>query len=170
MPDKPLWYDRLDVAVKQLEDFPPLWVDRSLLESVLGVGRRRAQQILQPLVQRTIGKSGLAPKETVILYLRQLAAGDAAVFERQRRERLHALLDQWHDQAKQQPRVLVEAPETVINQRIDALPAGVHLGPGRIVIDGFSSPEEAKQKLLALIMAIGNDPESFDALVEPARL
>jgi len=42
------------------------------------------------------------------------------------------------------------------------LPAGLHLSPGRIVIDGFVTPDEAKQKLLALIMAMGNDPAGFD--------
>jgi hypothetical protein len=45
------------------------------------------------------------------------------------------------------------------------LPPGVHLSPGRIVLEGFSTPEEAKQKLLSLIMAMGNDPDGFDARV-----
>jgi hypothetical protein len=162
MPDKPIWYDRLERAVEQLEAFPSPWIDRQALESVLGVGRRRAQQILQPLVRQTIGRNGLAPKEDVITYLRQLAQGDSASFERRRRERLSALLLSWQAQAQEQPRVLVEAPDAIIHQEFDSLPRGVRLTPGRIVIEEFTTPDEAKQKLLALILAMGNEPEEFD--------
>jgi hypothetical protein len=41
----------------------------------------------------------------------------------------------------------------------------VYLSTGRIVLDGFSTPEEAKQKLLALIRAMGNDPDGFEARI-----
>jgi hypothetical protein len=157
VPDKPIWYSQLDAAVAQLEALPSPWVDRAALESVLGVGRRRAQQILQPLICRTIGKSGLADREDVIRYLRALATGEPGAFEKQRRQRLHSLLSR--------PRVPVEAPVKVMNQELDDLPPGVHLAPGRIVLEGFSTPAEAKQKLLALIMAMGNDPDGFDARI-----
>lgn len=169
MPDKPIWYPRLEAAIEQLAALPSPWVDRSTLEFALGVGRRRAQQILAPLVTRTIGKNGLADREQVICHLRRLAAGEAAYFEKQRRQRLHSLLDQWQRQAKEQPRVLVEAPTAVVNQELDTLPPGVHLSPGRIVLDHFSTPEEAKQKLLALIMAMSNDPDGFDARITVPR-
>jgi hypothetical protein len=162
MPDKPFWYARLDQALPELEALPSPWVDRATLETVLGVGRRRAQQLLQPLVRRTLGKNGLADKDEVIAYLRQLAAGEAAYFERRRRERLHTLLATWQKQAREQPPVLVEAPAAIIHQELESLPAGVRLAPGRIVIEDFATPEEAKQKLLALVLALGNDPEGFD--------
>lgn len=165
MPDKPMWYSRLDSAVEQLRCLPSPWVDRGVLESVLGVGRRRAQQILRPLVRRTIGKSGLGHRDEVIQYLQALAAGEPAHFERQRRQRLRSILDQLHRQSKEQPRVLVEAPAAVVNQELASLPPGVHLSPGRIVLEGFATPDEAKQKLLALIMAIGNDPDGFDSRI-----
>jgi hypothetical protein len=162
MPDKPLWYSRLEAAIEQLEALPSPWVDRATLEFTLGVGRRRAQQILQPLVRRTIGRNGLADRAEVIGSLRRLKTSDSVYFEQQRRERLHTILDQLHREAKQQPRVLVEAPTAIVNQELESLPSGVHLSPGRIVLEGFSTPEEAKQKLLALIMAMANDPDGFD--------
>jgi hypothetical protein len=162
MPDKPVWYDRLADAEAQLAAFPSPWIDRQTLESILGVGRRRAQQILQPLVRHTIGRNGLAAKEDLIVYLRQLAERDTARFERQRRQRLGALLAAWQREAKQHPRVLVEAPDRIVNQELDRLPAGIRLAPGQILIEGFTTPEDAKHKLLALIMAIGNDSEEFD--------
>ena len=165
MPDKPIWYTRLEVAIAQLEALPSPWVDRAAIEFSLGVGRRRAQQILQPLVRQTIGRNGLANRDEVIRHLRGLAAGESVSFEVERRERLHSILNQLHRERKEQPRVLVEAPTAVVNQEFEALPSGVHLAPGRIVLDGFSTPDEAKQKLLALIMAMGNDPDGFDARI-----
>jgi hypothetical protein len=75
------------------------------------------------------------------------------------------LIDTWHAETKQQPRILVEAPETIVNQELATLPPGIHLSPGRIVLEDFSTPDEAKGKLLALILAIGNDPEGFDLRV-----
>lgn len=168
MPDKPIWYTRLEAAIEQLEALPSPWVDRAALEFSLGVGRRRAQQILQPLVRQTIGKNGLANRDEVIRHLRALAAGAAVSFEVERRERLHSILNQLHRERKEQPRVLVEAPTAVVNQELDSLPAGVHLSPGSIVLDSFSTPDEAKQKLLALIMAMGNDPDGFDARITVA--
>ena len=165
MPDKPFWYYRLDDIIRQLEQLPHPFIDRATLEFVLGVGRRRAQQILQPLVRQTLGKNGLAAKEDMIAHLRHLAAGDSASFEKRRRERLHSILDELHRRTREQPRVLVEAPTAVVNQELEALPSGVHLSPGRIQIDGFRTSDEAKQKLLALILAIGNDPDGFDARI-----
>jgi hypothetical protein len=162
MPDKPAWYDRLQEAEVQLAALPSPWVDRQTLQSILGVGRRRAQQILRPLVRHTIGKSGLALKEDAIAFLRQLAEGDASSYERRRRQRLAALIRVWSRDAEQQPRVLVEASDAIVNQELDNLPPGVRLSSGRILIEGFTTPDEAKQKLLALIMAMGNNPEEFD--------
>ena len=66
MPDKPVWYSRLEEIISRLADLSDPYVDRATLEQVMGVGRRRAQQILQPLVRRMVGRSGLAFKEDVI--------------------------------------------------------------------------------------------------------
>jgi hypothetical protein len=41
----------------------------------------------------------------------------------------------------------------------------VHLAPGRILIEAFQSTEEAQQKLLALAMAMANDPLGFAARI-----
>ena len=164
VPNKPLWYTRLDAAIEQLEALPSPWVDRAAVEFALGVGRRRAQQILQPLVRRTIGKNGLANREEVVRHLRGLAAGQAVSFEVQRRERLHSILDRLHREQKERPRVLVEAPTAIVNQELDSLPSGVHLEPGRIVVT-FEQPLQALEQLLALAMAIGNDLDGFDALI-----
>lgn len=169
MPDKPIWFNRLDEAIAQLEALPHPWVDRRTVESVLEVGPRRAQQILQPIRAREVGRNGLTDRDVLVKHLRKLAAGESAYFEKQRRRQFAEKLGQMKEALDRNPRVLVEAPTLIVNQELDNLPAGVHLTPGRIVIDGFQTPEEAMQKLLALAMAMGKDPLGFEAriLVKP---
>ena len=164
MPAKPIWYGRLDDIIAQLNELPWPWIDRATLQSLLKVGRRRAQQILQPCVSQQIGASGVATREVLIAHLQHLAAGDYAQYERKRRQRLAAALAQ--------PSVLVAAPITVLNQQFVNLPEGVVMSAGSISIT-FTSPVEALQRLLALAMAIGNDFAEFEHIVglnQPAEV
>ena len=164
MPDKPTWSGSINSAIKQLAALPCSEVDSGLLAEVLGLKRRRAQQILKPLVGRTVGRSSLIPKDAVIRHLRSLVSDDIQEAEKQRRARLHAYLADARA-AAMQPKVLAEAPAAIIRQQLADLPSGVSLAPGRIVLEGFTTMEEAQQKILALIMALGNDPDGFAELV-----
>ena len=164
MPDKPTWYGRLDEVIAELGSLPWPWVDRETLQSLLRVGPRRAQQILRPCVTRQVGASGVAGREDLIAHLKRLAAGDDAYYERRRRQRLALVLDGLRQAALAQPKVLVEAPTTVLSQQFANLPDGVSISPGAISIT-FSSPSEALQRLLALAMAIGNDFNEFERRV-----
>src|ERR1039457_3841297 len=83
MPDKPLWLDRLPEALRQLENGTEPWIDRPALESLLGVGRRRAQQLLAPLGTRRVGTSVVSQRADLIAYLKRIAAGEA-YYERRR--------------------------------------------------------------------------------------
>lgn len=166
MPDKPTWYGRLDEVIAELDSLPWPWVDRETLQSLLQVGPRRAQQILRPCVTRQVGANGVAGREELIAHLKRLAAGDEAHYERRRRQRLALVLNGLRQAALAQPKVLVEAPTTVLNQKLGDLPDGVSISPGAISIT-FSSPNEALQRLLALAMAIGNDFNEFERQSEP---
>jgi len=157
----------IDNAIKQLASLPCSEVDSGMLAELLGLKRRRAQQILKPLVGRTVGRSSLIPKDAVIRHLRSLVSDDIQEAEKQRRARLHAHLSEARAAALQ-PKVFVEAPAAIVRQELENLPAGVTLAPGRIVLEGFTTVEEAQQKILALIMALGNDPEGFAELVTPS--
>jgi hypothetical protein len=97
--------------------------------------------------------------------LRRLAAGDEAHYERHRRQRLAHVLEGLRQAALAQPKVLVEAPVSVLGQQFADLPDGVSISPGAISIT-FSSPNEALQRLLALAIAIGNDFNEFERQVE----
>ena len=163
MPDKPTWYGRLDAIIQELEALPFPWVDRATLESLLGVGRRRAQQILKPCVTHQVGSNGLADRAALCTHLRAIAVREAAHYEQQRRRRLAGALAQLRQAFLEQPRVLVEAPVSVISQELANLPEGVELGAGYVAVR-FASSQEALEKLLALAMAIGNEIEAFERL------
>lgn len=163
MPDKPTWYGRLGQVIAELENLPWPWVDRETLQFLLQVGPRRAQQILRPCVTRQVGANGVADREELIAHLKRLASGDDAHYERRRRQKLAHALEGLRQEALAQPKVLVEAPTTVLNQEFANLPEGVSVSQGAISIS-FSSPSEALQRLLALAMAIGNNFNEFERL------
>jgi hypothetical protein len=169
LPDKPRWLNRLPQAIAALESSPLPWVDRHTIEELLGVRRRRAQQILSPLATQPNGHTVIVDRAALLRQLRRLAAGEAAFYEQRRRQRLWREVQQERARWTETPPAFVEAPpemfETVYRKDFEGLPAGVQLSPGRIAIT-FDSPDEALRKLLALAMAIGQNRAAFDELIE----
>lgn len=161
MPAKPAWWPKLDSVIHQLRQSPRPFVDRADLELLLGVGRRRAQQILSQCVTDRVGASGVAGRDALIAHLERMGRGEAAYYERRRREKVAAFLEQ----SQRQHTLRVQAPAAIVHQRFEGLPPGVHLEPGRIQVD-FEQPEQALEKLLALAMAIGNDFDSFHRMTQ----
>ena len=118
MPDKPTWAGHLDEAARAFAALPDPWIDRSILESVLRIGPRRAQQILAPCVSRQIGSAGVAHRDAVLERLRQLASGDVRHYERRRQLRLAEYLEEERRAWLARPKVLVEAPVAVMEPAI----------------------------------------------------
>ena len=141
MPDKPIWFGRLDEVIAELEALPHPWIDRAGLERLLGVGRRRAQQILRPCVTHQIGSSGVADRDKLIARLKELAHGETAYYEQRRRRQLAESIEKLRQAWLETPRVVVEAPEAISKQEFDDLPSGVHVGPGAITVE-FGSVQE----------------------------
>jgi hypothetical protein len=168
MPDKPLWLERLPHVIHTLEHRAEVWVDRATLESLLGVGRRRAQQLLAQIPSQRVGASVLANRSDVVAHLKEVAAGREAYYEQRRRKRLWGQLDKARREWTEQPPVLVEVPRSQL-RRIElhdfaALPEGVELAPGSITVR-FRDPDDALQKLMALAMAIGRNRTAFEERV-----
>jgi len=164
MPAKPVWYGKLDSAIAELEALPRPTVDSATLEFVLGIGRRRAQQILAPAIRERIGANGLADRADLIARLRRLAEQGEGYYEKRRRQRFATALDRLRQERLNRPQVLVEAPAAITGQRLEKLPPGVRLEAGRITIE-FDQPRQALEKLLALAMAIGNDFGAFEEAI-----
>jgi hypothetical protein len=161
VPAKPIWFSNIDRIIHDLEALPRPFVDRSTVEFLLGVGRRRAQQIMAPCIVDRIGSNGLADRDRLITRLRAVAAGEDRYYEVQRRRKVADTLAELRKRYLEQPRLLVEAPVQVLRQEFENLPPGVRLEPGRITVE-FAHPREALEKLLALAMAIGNDFARFE--------
>jgi len=166
VPAKPSWYSRINEIIGELEALPRPFVDRATVEFLLGVGRRRAQQIMAPCITDRVGANGLADRLGLIAHLRRLAEGETGYYERQRRRKVATILGQLHKERLERPQLLVEAPIQVVAQELANLPEGVRLEPGRITIT-FREPQEALEKLLALAMAISNDFDRFEQQVRP---
>ena len=173
MPANPLWLERLPQVIEELEDRAESWVDRATLETLLGVGRRRAQQLLARMPSRRIGASVVADRAEVIAHLRAIAAGEEAVYEQRRRERLWKRLEKVRGQWVEQPPVLVEVPRAEVRSLevhdFMALPDGVELAPGSITLR-FGDPEEALRKLMALAIAVGQNRAAFEERVSMSRV
>ena len=161
MPAQPAWFSNLDNILAALRASPRPFVDRQTVQNLLGVGRRRAQQILAPCVTERVGPNGLADRDRLISHLEQLARSEDGACEIQRRRRVAQLVARLRDERLAQPRLLVEAPTRLVNQDFASLPPGVHLAPGRITVE-FEEPQQALEKLLALAMAIGGNFEEFE--------
>ena len=172
MPDRPTWLSRVPEAIDVLDTSPLPWVGRSTVEELLGVARRRAQQILAPLATQRSGYATVVLRTELIDYLRRIASGQTALYEQKRREKLWQSVEQDRKRWTETPPVFVEPPtemlRAVYRRDFEGLPAGVKLSPGRIVIE-FATPDEALQKLLALAMAVGQDREAFDDLVTATK-
>jgi hypothetical protein len=164
VPAKPTWVSKLDSIIEELSALPRPFVDRSTIELVLGVGRRRAQQIMAACVTDQVGASSLVERAVLIKHLRRVAQGEEVSFELRRRRRVASLIGALRQERIEQPRLLVEAATSVVNQQLASLPTGVSVEVGSITIR-FDQPREALEKLLALAMAISNDFEAFETAV-----
>jgi hypothetical protein len=78
------------------------------------------------------------------------------------------ILERTHQEWVSSPKLLVEAPTAIRHQELTSLPQGVELGPGHLRVS-FTHPTECLEKLLALAMAIGNDPELFERLTSSIK-
>jgi hypothetical protein len=165
MPAKPVWYSKLDHSIEELQAQPRSFVDRANVEFLLGVGRRRAQQIMRPCITDRVGANGLADRDLLIAHLRRLARSDDADYELRRRDKLAGVLEQLRKDRLERPQLLIEAPVEILKQELDNLPPGVHVEAGRITVE-FVHPQQALEKLLALAIAIGNHYDQFEERAE----
>jgi hypothetical protein len=163
VPAKPAWYTKIVDVVREIESLPRPFVDRATLEFLLGVGRRRAQQIMAPCITHRVGSNGLADRDALVAHLRRLARDEDVYFEKRRRQQFAEALARLRQERLDRPRLLVEAPAEVTAQEFANLPPGVRLEPGRITVD-FDEPHHALEKLLALAMAISNDHLHFERI------
>src|ERR1700761_4140498 len=130
MPAKPAWYGKIDEVVRNLETLPRSFVDRATVEFLLGVGRRRAQQIMAPCIVEQVGSSGLADRNALIAHLRRLARSSEGYYELRRRQKFAETLARLRQDRIDHPPLLVEASPQAAEQEFENLPEGVRVERG----------------------------------------
>lgn len=154
MPESPSWAARLPEIENELRNSKVIW--SSDLESILKVSRRRAQQIISPCY--TEGRHAAEP-DVVIERLRTLVGKIDPEHEAARRKKFASTVQ---TMAKEKESALmVAAPTAIVNQQFEV--EGVTVSEGEIRVS-FSNPIDAMQKLLALAMAMKNQPDEFEHL------
>ena len=165
MPAKALWLLQIPEIVALLETFDVPVVDRSIIEHLFGLRRRRAIELLHRFGGYQAGRTFLIDRRLLIEHLRRLADGEELQQESQRRERLGHTVDQLRrHQAAARVRISVE-PD-VFDRKLAELSAGVALGPGHLHIE-FSGTQDLLSKLYELSQAASNDFDRFRAAAEP---
>ena len=94
MPAKALWLLQIPEIVALLETFDVPVVDRSIIEHLFGLRRRRAIELLHRFGGYQAGRTFLIDRRLLIEHLRRLADGEELQRESQRRERLGHTVDQ----------------------------------------------------------------------------
>lgn len=171
MPAKPLWIAQLALVRQQLSpptpnSAQPFWLDRRRIEELLGVGRRRAQQILSACATAQTGRSLLVDRDSFLAYLEASVQGEAADWEESRRKRLALRIESWRKEFLERPPVLVEAPARIRNTRLDSLPEGISLERQQLILR-FENQADLLRKLLALAIALGQEEITIDDLPTP---
>ena len=158
MPAKPAWLLAVPDAIGALEELDRELITRRDIESLFGVSRARAWQLLHRFGARrtvnvlTIGRGELIAK------LQAIEAGDEFQTESARKSRMVTHLRQ-----ARAAKVRVPAPP-----EIAGLPEGVHIEQGRIEVR-FDEPKQGIQRLYALAQALLTDYDRFESLAGPPR-
>ena len=167
MPAKALWLLHIPEIVAMLEAFDVPVVDRSMIESLFGLRRRRAIELLHRFGGYQAGRTFLIERRVLIDHLRRLAEGEEFQMEHRRKERLNHAVDQLrrHQTAA---RVKIPAPPNGFSRKMAELSAGVSLEPGHLHI-AFAGTEDLLGKLYELSQAASHDFEKFRTAAESAE-
>lgn len=153
---------RLPSILAELQQLSVPVVDRSIVESVFRVGRRRAIQLMHRFGGYQAGRTFLIERNALLRALEALAEGDDFSTEVCRKERLSAELDRLREFTRAS-RVPIPATPAVYDTRLSSLPDGVRLEPGCLTVE-YGSPEQLLERLFALSQALVNDLEQLRSI------
>jgi hypothetical protein len=167
MPAKSEWLLRLPEIRAELEHLEVSVVDRSVVERIFGLRRRRAIELLHEFGGYQTGRTFLVERRGLLQALEALQSQDGYVAERRRRERLGDVVDASREHLlATQVRISVRPAKS--RPSLDRLGPGVHLAPGMLSIE-FLQPLDLLEKLYGLAQAITHDFEKFEGLVLTGR-
>jgi hypothetical protein len=164
MPSKPNWLLHIPAILSQLRDLTFPIIDRRMCESLFGVGRRRAIELMQHFGGYRSGNTVLVDRLELIAKLEDLWASPQARGERKRKARLADRLESLR-RARKAASVLIPVEPLGQTHRFPDLPERVSVSSGQLTVR-FSRTEELLQRLFEVAQAAANDLDSFHALME----
>ena len=164
MPAKPRWLLRIPSIIDALSQMDAPVVDRAVCESLFGVRRRWAIELLAKFGGYRSANTLLVSRVKLIEQLQLIHADPDTEQEVRRKERLaEQIVTLQHHRAAANVRIPV-APD-VHNRRVRDLPEGIRLEAGRLMIE-FAGAEQLLSRLYELSQAAANDFEAFRATAE----
>lgn len=164
MPTKKTWLLRVAEIRQDVAALDVPVVDRMLFERLFRVRRRRAIQLMHGLGGFQTGQALLIDRGVLLGQLEALEAGTEFALEYGRRQRLLDSLERARrHRAAAAVRIPVEADAA--ERSVAHLPAGIFLQADSLRVD-FKGAEDLLGKLFELAQTVGNDFQSFKALVE----
>ena len=162
MPAEPQWLLRLPEIIEELAALSAPVIDRSVIERVFRVRRRRAIHLLGWFDGYQAGRTFLVERDSLLRQLRNLAAGERFTFEKRRHEKLTDSLERIRSE-RQAARIAVPvlaAPNP--GAAVAGLPPGVQLRRGCLTVD-FDGVQELLGKLYQIAQAAAADFSGFEA-------
>jgi hypothetical protein len=162
MPAKPEWLLRLPEIRAELEHLEVPVVDRSGIERIFGLKRRRAIELMHQFGGYQAGRTFLLDRARLLGALQSLESKDDYTAEKRRRERLRDVVEASREHLIS-TRVRIPVRAAVARASLDRLAPGVLLLPGILSIE-FRHPIELLEKLYGLAQAITHDFDKFEGL------
>ena len=159
MPAQPRWLLHLPEIIEDLCALDAPVAGRATIESLFGLRRRQAINLMHSFGGYQIGKTALIERGVLIERLRELAGGERFRFEHQRHERVAGRLETLRRQRQAAGVAIRVEPPPASNA---SLPEGVQLEAGRLSI-GFTSVEDLLAKLYGIAQAAAEDFTRFEA-------
>jgi hypothetical protein len=163
MPAKPEWLLRLPDIRAELEHLDVPVVDRSGIERIFGLRRRRAIELMHEFGGYQAGRSFLLDRARLLGALQSLESGEDYTAEKRRRERLGDVVEASREHLIS-TRVRIPVRAAAARASLDRLAPGVLLMPGMLSIE-FRHPIELLEKLYELAQAISHDFDKFEGLL-----
>ena len=168
MPAKAEWLVRLPEIRAALERFDAPVVDRSVIEELFGLKRRRAIVLMHQLGGYQAGRTFLVDRLRLLGRLAAFEGDGDYHIEKRRRERLQGFLCASREHLLA-TRIAIPAGDAETRFTLDSLGPGVRLTPGMLSIE-FGQPVELLQKLHTLAQAIAHEFEKFEGMAKPAPM
>jgi hypothetical protein len=159
MPAKPSWLLHIAEIRSMLTEVTLPVIDRAVIQSVFGLGRRQAIALLHHFGGYQAGNTFLVERARLIAELDKIAGSGDYQQEQARRERLAAALGKFQ-RARRAEGVRIEVSPEAFSTRMSTLSKAVRLVPGKLEV-AFSGSEDLLTKLFTLAQAAANDYDGF---------